>query len=150
MNRTLRGLGIRCPKTGINNSDFFPFSQTMLLTIYTGGAKGVDTHVEHVCHKYGHSCVVLIPPCHPRANSLAPLTQPDLDAAMPFVTRAAFQLGRHVSYPITLQYLQRNYHVIKPASLVLALVYFDELRKHVLGGTGWSVARAQLLLISTL
>ena len=69
---------------------------------------------------------------------------------MPFVTRAAFQLGRHVSYPITLQYLQRNYHVIKPASLVLALVYFDELRKHVLGGTGWSVARAQLLLISTL
>ena len=37
------------------------------------------------------------------------------------VTQAAFQLGRHVSHPITLQYLQRNYHLIKPASLVLAL-----------------------------
>ena len=49
-------------------------------------------------------------------------------------------------YPITLPYLQRNYHVIKPASLVLALGYFDELRKHILGGTGWSVAMAQILL----
>ena len=108
----------------------------MPLTIYTGGAKGVDTHVEHICHKYGHLCVVFIPPCYPRAKSLAPLTQPDLDAAMPMVTRAAFQLGRHVTHPITLRYLQRNYHVIKPASLVLALGYFDELRKRVLGGTG--------------
>ena len=94
-------------------------------------------------------CMVFIPPCHPRAKSLAPLTQPDLDAAMPIVTRAAFQLGRHVSHPITLQYLQHNYHLlspVSPTSLVLALGYFDELRKHVLGGTGWSVAMAQLLL----
>ena len=36
--------------------------------------------------------------------------------------------------------------MIKPASLVLDLGYFDELRNHVLGGTGWSVAMAQLLL----
>ena len=107
----------------------------MPLTIYTGGAKGVDTLVERLCHLYGHSCVVLIPPCHPRAKSLAPLTQPDLDAALPFVTRAAFHLGRNVSHPITLQYLQRNYHVIQPAYLVVALGYFDEFRKHVLGGT---------------
>ena len=122
-------------KTAIINSDFFfHFSQTMPLTIYTGGAKGVDTHVEHVCHQYGQSCVVIIRPCHPRAKSLLPLTQLDLDAAMPMVTRAAFQLGRHVSNPITFQYLQRSYHVIKPASLVLALGYYDELRKHALGG----------------
>ena len=143
MNRTPCGLGILC-LTLNTVSDFF--SQTVPLTIYTGGAKGVDTHVERLCHLYGHSCVVIIPPYHPRAKSLAPLTQPDLDAAMPFVIRAGFQLGRHVSHPITLQYLQRNYHVIKPASLVLTLGYFDELRKHVLGGTGWSVAMAQLLL----
>ena len=57
----------------------------------------------------------------------------------------AFRLGRHVSNPITLQYLQRNYHVIKPASLVLALGHFDELRKHLLGGTGWSVVMPQIL-----
>ena len=145
-NRTPCGLGIPCPEKAIINSDFIPFSQTIPLTIYTGGAKGVDTHVEHLCHKYGHSCVVFIPPCHPRAKSLAPLTKPYLDAAMPIVTRAAFQLGLHVSHPITLKYLQRNYHVIKPASLVLDLGYFDELRNHVLGGTGWSVAMAQLLL----
>ena len=83
--------------------------------------------------------------CSSHPVTLEPLTQPDLDAAISMVTRAAFQLGRHVSHPITLQYLQRNYHVIKPASLVLALGYFDELRKHVLGGTGWSVAMAQIL-----
>ena len=65
---------------------------------------------------------------------------------MPIVTRAAFHLGRHVSHPFTLQYLQRNYHVIKTASLVLALGCFDEIRKHFLGGTGWSVAMAQLLI----
>ena len=88
---------------------------------------------------------MVIPPCHPRAKSLPPLTQSDLDAATPTVTQVAFRLGRHVSHPISLQYLQRNYHVVTPASMVLALGYFDELRKHVLGGTGWSVVMAQLL-----
>jgi len=36
----------------------------MPLTIYTAGAKGVDTHVEHLCRKYQHRCVVVIPPGH--------------------------------------------------------------------------------------
>ena len=71
----------------------------MPLTIYTSGAKGVDTHVEHLCHKYHHHSVVLIPPCHPRAWSLTPLSQPALEAAKPIITRVAFQLGRHVSNP---------------------------------------------------
>ena len=75
------------------------------MPLTTEGAKGVDTHVEHKCHKYGHPCVVFIPPCYPRAKSLAPLSQPDLDAAMPIVTWAAFHLGQHVSHPITLHYL---------------------------------------------
>ena len=35
--------------------------------------------------------------------------------------------------------------MIQPASLVLAVGYFDELRKHLLGRTGWSVVMAQLL-----
>jgi len=117
----------------------------MPLTIYTGGAKGVDTHVERLCQLYGHSCVVIIPPCHPRAKSLTPLSQSDLDVATPTVTQAAFRLGRHVPHPIGLQYIQRNYHVIQPASLVLAMGYFDEFRKHLLGGTGWSVVMAQIL-----
>ena len=104
------------------------------MLIYTGGAKGVDTHVERLCHLYGHTCVVLIPPCHPRAKSLAPLTQSDLDAATPTVTQVAFRLGRQI-----------HHHVIQPASLVLALGHFDELRKHLLGGPGWGVVIAQLL-----
>ena len=117
----------------------------MPLTIYTGGAKGVDTHVEHLCHKYCHQCVVLIPPCHPRAWSITPISRAALDAATPTVTQVAFWLGRSVSNPITLQYLQRNYHVVEDASFVLALGYFDDARKRVLGGTGWSVAMAQIL-----
>ena len=112
----------------------------MPLTIYTGGAKGVDTHVEHLCHKYCHQCVVLIPPCHPRARSITPISRAALDAATPTVTQVAFPLG-----PITLQYLQCNYHVVKDTSFVLALGYFDDARKHVLGSTGWSVAMAQIL-----
>ena len=117
----------------------------MPLTIYTGVAKGVDTHVEHLCQLYGQMCVVVIPPCHPRARSLTPLTQKELDAATPLVTQAAFQMGRQVHHPISLQYIQRNVHVIQPASLVLAVGHFDELRKHLLGGTGWGVVMAQLL-----
>ena len=61
------------------------------------------------------------------------------------VTQVAFRLGRQIHHPISLQYTQRNYHVIQPASLVLALGYFDECGKHLLGGTGWSVVMAQLL-----
>ena len=117
----------------------------MPLTIYTGGAKGVDTHVEHLCQMYGHACVVLIPPCHPRAKSLTPLTQSELDAATPTVTQAAFRLGRRLHHPISLQYIQRNVHVIQPASLVLAVGHFDEMHKHLLGGTGCGVVMAQLL-----
>ena len=83
--------------------------------------------------------------CSSHPVTLEPLTQPDLDAAIPMVARAAFPLGRHISHLITLQYLQRNYHVTKPASLVLALGFFDESRKHVLRSTGWSVAMAQIV-----
>ena len=76
---------------------------------------------------------------------LCPLTQSDLDAATPTVTQVAFRLGRRIHHPISLQYIQRNYHVIQPPSLILAVGYFDETRKHLLGGTGWSVVMAQLL-----
>ena len=105
----------------------------------------MDTHVERLCQLYGYACVVVIPPCHPRARSLTPLTQKELDAATPLVTQAAFQMGRQVHHPISLQYIQRNVHVIQPASLVLAVGHFDELHKHLLGGTGWGVVMAQLL-----
>ena len=115
------------------------------MLIYTGGAKGVDTHVEHLCHLHGHACVVLIPPCHPRSKALTPLTQVQLEAATSTVTQVAFRLGRQLHHPISLQYIQRNYYVIHPASLVLALGHFDELGKHLLGGTGWSVVMAQIL-----
>ena len=103
----------------------------------------MDTHVEHLCHKYQHQCVVVIPPCHPRANVLSPLSQPQLDAAMKIMKSAAFRLGRHVTNPITL-----HYHVIKDTFFVLALGYFDDLRKHVLGGTGWTVAGTMVLVES--
>ena len=142
MNHTLCGFGIQYLIK--KETDFLIF-QIMPLTIYTRGAKGVDTPVERLCHLSGHLCVVVIPPCHPRVKSQTPLTQTHLDEATPTVTRAAFRLGRQVSHPISLQYVQRNYHVVKPASLVVDMSYFDECRKHVMGGMGWSVVMAQIL-----
>ena len=104
------------------------------MLIYTGGAKGVDTH---------------IPPCHPRSKSLTPLTQSQLDAATSMVTQVALRLGRQIHHPISLQYIQCNYHVIQPASLVLALGHFDECGKHLLGGTGWSAVSYTHLTLPT-
>ena len=137
MNRTLRGLGIPCPRTKIN-SDVFSILQTMPLTIHTGGAEGVDTHVEH---QVWSSVCGVHPTLSPRALDPARLGRRH---AYGHPGRISIRSTRLPS--INIQYLQRNYHVIKPASLVFALGYFDELRKHVLGGAGRSVAVAQLLL----
>ena len=133
-----------CPKTAIINADFFSFFPDNAADYLHGRRQ-----------RRGHACGTFMSPvcsfvCGPHPtlspSSQVPrtLNQPDLDAATPTVTQVAFRLDRHVSHPITLQYLQRNYYVIRPASLVLVLGYFDELRKHVLGGTGWSVAMAQI------
>lgn len=125
----------QCGPLRQKNSLFF-FNFAVMYTIYSGGAKGVDTEVEHLAARYGHNCVVKIPPCHERSEDgkLTSLDKATMDSATNFVLRAANYLGKAVTSPITLQYLQRNYQIVKPASQVLALSYFDQYRKHVQDG----------------
>ena len=113
----------------------------MSLTIYSGGAKGVDIAMEHYCARSGHKCVVFLPPCHPRANSITPLTHADLNKAL----TTAFRLQRPLSSPLTEQYLCHNWYIVKDATLVLAFGFLDSMERHVQGGTGWSVDMAKAM-----
>jgi len=123
------------------------------LTIYSGGAKGVDTTVERLCHQKGHHCVIYIPPCDVRARAtrsfpplgtpIQPLTYKELHEAGPYALQASVRMGKRVTDPITQQYVCRNWHIIKEATLVLAFGFLDSMKKHVQGGTGWTVDMAK-------
>ena len=125
----------------------------MSLTIYSGGAKGVDTHVERFCHQYGHHCIIYIPPCDVRARAtrsfpplgtpIPPLTHTELQEVAPYALQASVHLGRQVTNPMTMQYVCRNFHIIKEATLLLAFGFMDSMKKHVQGGTGWTVDMAK-------
>ena len=109
--------------------------------ITSGGASGVDTYVEQCCLATHRSCRVLLPPCHPRAKYLAPLSPAEMDEGRETIQLAAIDLNRSFSSPITLQYLTRNYHVVKDATLVLVLSFFDN-KGGVVGGSAWAMAMA--------
>jgi len=123
------------------------------LTIYSGGAKGVDMTVERLCHQKGHHCVVYIPPCDVRARAtrsfpplgdpIQPLTYKELHEAGPYALQASVRLGQRVTSPVTQQYVCRNWHIIKDATLVLAFGFMDSMNKHVQGETGWTVDMAK-------
>ena len=66
---------------------------------------------------------VLIPPCHPRSKILPPLTSVQLAEATPIrlqVTARLNKVNKHLKSPISLQYIHRNYHVLKEPDMVLA------------------------------
>ena len=128
----------------LNHSLFVPVQAGMSsLTIYSGGAKGVDSAVEYFSAQRGHTCVVYLPPCHPRAKTITPLTPTQLKDATPIVFATAFRLQRTLSNPMTEQYLCRNWHIVKDATLLLAFGFLDSMERHVQGGTGWTVDMAK-------
>ena len=92
----------------------------MAFTIISGGANGVDLEAEKLARHYGLPVRVLIPPCHRRKASIKPLTHQQLAEAIPITTKVAFRLKKQLTNPISLQYIHRNYHVVKDADLVLA------------------------------
>ena len=117
----------------------------MAFTIISGGAIGVDLEAEKLARHHGLPVQVLIPPCHPRKASIQPLTPQQLAEAIPITTQVAFRLGKQLSNPISLQYIHRNYHVVKQANMVLAFTCFDPSRIVCMGGTGWAVEMCKLL-----
>ena len=115
----------------------------MAFTIISGGAIGVDLEAEKLARHYGLPVQVLIPPCHTRKASIQPLTHQQLAEAIPITTKVAFRLNKQLTNPISLQYIHRNYHVVKQADVVLAITCFE--KNVCMGGTGWAVEMCKLL-----
>ena len=117
----------------------------MAFTVISGGANGVDLEAEKLARHYGLPVHVLIPPCHPRKSSILPLTHQQLAEAIPLTTQVAHRLNKQLTNPISLQYIHRNYHVVKQADMVLAFTCFQPERKVCMGGTGWAVEMSKIL-----
>ena len=118
---------------------------TMAFTVISGGANGVDLEAEKLARYYGLQVNVLIPPCHPRKASVQPLTHQQLAEAIPLTTQVANRLNKQLTNPISLQYIHRNYHVVKQADMVLAFTCFQPERNVCMGGTGWAVEMSKVL-----
>ena len=117
----------------------------MAFTVISGGANGVDLEAEKLARHYGLPVHVLIPPCHPRKASIQPLTHQQLAEAIPLTTQVAHRLKKQLTNPISLQYIHRNYHVVKQADMVLAFTCSEPERKVCMGGTGWAVEMSKVL-----
>ena len=117
----------------------------MPFTVISGGANGVDLEAEKLTRHYGLEVKVLIPPCHPRRACVHPLTHQKLAEAIPLTTQVANRLNKQLTNPISLQYIHRNYHVVKQADMVLAFTCFQPQRKVCMGGTGWAVEMSKVL-----
>ena len=117
----------------------------MAFTVISGGALGADLEAEKLARHYGFPLHVLMPPCHPRKASVLPLTRQKLAEAIPITTQVAYRLNKRLTDPISLQYIHRNYHVVKQADLVMAFTCFAPERKVCMGGTGRGVEMAKVL-----
>ena len=117
----------------------------MAFAIITGGARGVDLEAEKLARQYGLPTYVLIPPCHPRTASIAPLTTPQMEEAIPLTHAVALRLGKTLTSPISRQYIYRNYHVVNEAERVLAFTSLSPTSHACPGGTGWAVEMAKVL-----
>ena len=104
----------------------------MALTVISGGTNGVDLEAEKLARHYGLKVEVLIPPCHPRRASVQPLTHLQLAEAIPTTRQVAARLNKQLENPISLQYIHRNYNVVKQADMVLAFTCFQPESNYVL------------------
>ena len=115
----------------------------MAFTVISGGAIGVDLEAEKLARHYGLKVEVVIPPCHPRRASVQPLTHQQLAEAIPTTRQVAVRLNKHLENSISLQYIHRNYHVVKHADIVMAFTCFQPESPLCFGGTGWAVEMAE-------
>ena len=115
------------------------------LTVISGGALGVDLEAEKLARHNGLNVAVLIPPCHRRRETVQPLTHQQLGEAILITKQAAARLNKQITNPISLQYIHRNYHVVKQADMVLAFTTFQPESNLCFGGTGWAVEMAKIV-----
>ena len=119
--------------------------------IITGGRLNVELEAETLARDHGLPVKVLIPPCHPRSKILPPLTTVQQAEAIPIRLQVAARLNKlnklnkDLKSPISLQYIHRNYHVVKQADMVMAFANFQPESNVCSGGTGWVVEMAKLL-----
>ena len=73
----------------------------------------MDLEPEKLARHYSLLVEVLIPPCHPRSKTVPPLTPAELAEAIPTTKQAAARLYKTLENPISLQYIHRNYRVVK-------------------------------------
>ena len=114
-------------------------------SIISGGALGVDLEAEKLVRYYSLRVEVLIPPCHSPSKTVPPLTPAELAEAIPTTKQAAARLNKTLQNPISLQYIHRDYHVVKNADMVLAFTNFQPESNMCFGATGWAVEMAKLL-----
>ena len=114
-------------------------------TIITGGAQGVELRAETLAREYNLDVKVLIPPCHPRRQTVTPLTKFQLTEAIPWTHQASVRLHKISAHPITLQYIHGDYHVVKEADMVMAFTLFIPNGSVCMGQSGWSLEFAKLL-----
>ena len=62
--------------------------------IISGGALGVDLEAEKLARYYCLRVEVLVPPCHPRSQTVPPLTSTELAEAIPTTKQVAARLNR--------------------------------------------------------
>ena len=126
-----RGLGLHFPMI-IITSDFFLF------------LVHVADHLHKWSQRSGYACGTFMSQVSSSLCGAYPTPSPSSLVPCAFVPArvrrchafhhsGGFSIRSSCLQSLTLQYLQRNYHVAKNASLVLALGYFDEALKHVSG-----------------
>ena len=117
-------------------------------TIYSGGALGSDSVAEFAARELGMNVEIKIPPGHPRASTVSPLTPQELDEVNPYVERAAKMLNRslyqHPTNSFKNNFLRRNFHIVREAEAVYAFGRFQTTTdlQILKGGTGWTVQLA--------
>ena len=115
------------------------------MLIYTGGNKGLDVVVEHYCRRTGQECVPYVPPCHPCAGSLMPVSYSLIKQVKAQVMGSAYRLQRPVTSPLAEQYLGCLWAMIQDSHLVLVFGYLDTAARQVNGHGGWAVDMAKTM-----
>ena len=118
------------------------------ITIVTGGADGVDREAERQAVHFGTQLDVVIGPHHPRRRTITPLTEEDLEKTIYHFLSAQVQLGRKVTTPMSVEYLQRNFYIAARAYAVYAVYafgFFERNHTQMKSDTGWTVEFAKQL-----